>query len=1067
MVSPLSDRKELGGSTPLMPKAVSSANESPFKTSEIKNWSVICDQMRSNIKEPDGKIVVVAQDGSTTVVGGDAVVSSTAKKPKKSKSKKKRAEETATESPMAEGGATGDEDEDMAAAQKKPVVTKRKKKKDSISPDACVVSERDDDQPSRDRSTSPHKPKPSVWGAKSVSPGQVPPPPHFLRPDQMPNGMVMPQGVPLPGALPPQSQLRQYSQPHQPMQPVALQPTSSGGFTPPSGDHHQQHHQQQHQHFSTHTHHRGHQYQHHGHHHNHHHHNNNGHHGHHHHHNNNGRFVKQSVYAPAQPTSSPSFQQPKFPVNELHIPFTEQGLSDEIYTFVGAAMLRKSEIQAREKTHQKVERCIVHHIASLNKELEESAAKVGAAFTPVSARLVLFGSYAVGLSTPNSDMDLTVVVTPFPPADPNDFVEGESPNGERRRRTNRNEILHFLETLSSALTDREKLKAGVIATSKVPVVSVYDSETSISCDISLNMGHMEKVVLLQRAWLSTEEQIDRRVGCGREIPAINDIGPEEQPLASSSAAAATSPTASTVFISRAKALIIMTKVALRQWGLCSSFTGGLSSTSVYLLVERFLREGRAPTAMDDKNTTQSDSLEKEGRTCSSDVHTRRNNTCTDDQLSIARLLLEFWRYLASDGHIHGYLVHDIFCVKPSEPYEQIPDDEPRVTTSPTPASEQLDIRQFSAGFSGGASMSSVATPNPETQSEGASEDRLGGVADDGATNRAVLTSSGSASGEGASKEFYWYGPGVTFVDPNCNTIIPLHLLPDVSRRCTRLAELRALMLTSAEGLSDAVAGGYRKSWSASTPVTNILVDPRLVTSPHGMMYVQQRNNGGEDKGGYTGRGGGGGRGGFQNKRGGRGGHRPVHPPHNEDIIQASGAHTPPTQSLGFKSRDFPPTHHDAFNDNRNTPHSANQSRQSSSGLRPIPQPRPRQVVPTTPPHQQIPPVFAGPYFNRGNFVNQVMPLPLEQMATPGTPPVLNSGRDESRNSDSGRLNMANLRKGGGSAPPSYFDSLQAGATSPFSNDAPCFNPTSRTGKAILSRTSSRNGSPIPSDDQDS
>jgi hypothetical protein len=115
-------------------------------------------------------------------------------------------------------------------------------------------------------------------------------------------------------------------------------------------------------------------------------------------------------------------------------------------------------------------------------------------------------------------------------------------------------------------------------------------------------------------------------------------------------------------------------------------------------------------------------------------------------------------------------------------------------------------------------------------------------------------------------------------------------------------------------------------------------------------------------------------------------------------------------------------------------------------------------------------VFSGPYFNRGNFVNQVMPLPLEQMATPGTPPVHNSGRDDGRNSDSGRLSMANLRgsKGGGSAPPpSYFDSLQAGATSPFSNDAPCFNPTSRTGKAILSRTSSRNGSPIPSDDQDS
>lgn len=991
-IPPVEGKDVLGEGSPLkrrVDRGEPQAGESPTKTPEVINWSVICNKMRSS-KEPEVRPTTADSipPAESLPVTEPVEAAAAGRKPKKPKSKKKKVDDGAADSAAVEGS-LNEEVEEEGAVKKPP---KRKKKKESPGPGQVqgAVLEKDGECVSSERSGTPSKAKPSAWGAKSISPGQVPPPPHFLRTDQIPPASIvtMAQGV-----LPSPAPLRMFNHQHQQlMHPVG----SSMGFGPVDVQSFQPQPVMQPQPQRTHYH----------------------------------QMHQTSVRYPKPhpglfPSPQVSFNQPKFSHTDQPVPFTEQGLSDEIYTFVGAAMLRKSEMQARERTRQKIERCINNHIAALNREAEEAAAKVGADHPPtLAARLVLFGSYAVGLSTPNSDMDLTVVVTPFPPPEPIEIDDGTG-HERRKHRTSRNEVVHFLESLSGLLAEREKLKTGVITTTKVPVVSVYDAETSIACDVSLNMGHMEKVVQLQRAWLNSEEQIDRRLGCGREVEVVSDIGPNEHFGLSQ-----------TVFISRAKALIIMTKVALRQWGLCSSFTGGLSSTSVYLLVERFLREGRAPTILDEKSGLQ----EIDG-----EAYTRRNNGCADDQLSVARLLLEFWRYLASDGHVHGYLVHDIFCVKPSEPYEQIPEQEATSPiASPVPTAHANEAH-FSACFSGGASMSSVATPNPENEKS----DEISEVGSKGSLgNRRE-----------PSKEFYWYGPGVTFIEPNCATIIPLHLLPDVSRRCTRMNELRALMMTSADGLTDAISGGFKKSWSAPTPITNILLDPRLVTSQHGVMYQRQH---GDDRGHHHARG----RGSYPARSRGRGA-RAVHS-HHDVSPQMTSSSTPPMQPLNFKHREYPHREYSVYT----CIDSPVNDRSRNVAQRPGIQPRQRQV-PTTPPMTSPSPVFP----NTFGFSHRHAPFgnatAADQISTPRTPPVHSGARDDSRGTpDSGRQHHASSHRGkqgsGTSSslpPPSYFDSLQASATSSFANvvDAPVFNPTSRTGRAILSRTSSRNESPIPSD----
>jgi predicted nucleotidyltransferase len=147
-----------------------------------------------------------------------------------------------------------------------------------------------------------------------------------------------------------------------------------------------------------------------------------------------------------------------------------------------------------------------------------------------------------------------------------------------------------LHKLATALEEKSAWHVEVYGFAKVPVIKVFDPTTAIMLDISLTAPFVSESVAAQRAWMAA---------LGEGVTA------------------------------KASAAIMLTKVLLRQWDLNNVFDGGLSSTSLYLLFERFLS-----------------------------VRERRANEKTAADEPVSRLLLDFWAYVCHDRHTFGFLLYD-------------------------------------------------------------------------------------------------------------------------------------------------------------------------------------------------------------------------------------------------------------------------------------------------------------------------------------------------------------------------------------------------------------------------
>ncbi|RNF23787.1 non-canonical poly(A) polymerase PAP2 [Trypanosoma conorhini] len=245
---------------------------------------------------------------------------------------------------------------------------------------------------------------------------------------------------------------------------------------------------------------------------------------------------------------------------------TETGLTMEILDFVSYVSLNAEERLRREELITTVRRVVT--------ELWGSA-----------ARLVVYGSYALDLSIPSSDVDLTILFdddkSPVASA-----AHGDDAIGVQTRRLRRR------HQLAQRLTSMG-FRVNVYDFCRVPVLKLSDSFSGLSCDINVSeINAVEQVVSRQREWLSSSAE--------------------------------------------ARELILITKAALKQWGLNSLFHGGLSATALYMLVFRFLEQGAG--------------------------HGTATTTTSPAPHLTARRLLNFWRYASSDVFFNGYDVHDAFAV---------------------------------------------------------------------------------------------------------------------------------------------------------------------------------------------------------------------------------------------------------------------------------------------------------------------------------------------------------------------------------------------------------------------
>ncbi|CUG71154.1 nucleotidyl transferase, putative [Bodo saltans] len=214
--------------------------------------------------------------------------------------------------------------------------------------------------------------------------------------------------------------------------------------------------------------------------------------------------------------------------------FTSAGLSEELRDFVEYVALNTDE--------QKSRRELIH-------EVEEAAASLWGATTS-QARVVVYGSYALDVSLPTSDVDMAIVFRPLPElCDTSVSCEQQTTKSTAPTTTmmSTHDLLCRLHLLSKKLNESARLRCSVIEQCRVPVVHIEDTWSGMSGDVSMSVPDLDSVVSMQKSWLRNRSPL-------------------------------------------AKELIVITKAALKQWGLNSSFTGGLSSTCVYLLVQRFLAE---------------------------------------------------------------------------------------------------------------------------------------------------------------------------------------------------------------------------------------------------------------------------------------------------------------------------------------------------------------------------------------------------------------------------------------------------------------------------------------------
>ncbi|CAJ1993793.1 Nucleotidyltransferase domain containing protein [Leishmania donovani] len=228
-------------------------------------------------------------------------------------------------------------------------------------------------------------------------------------------------------------------------------------------------------------------------------------------------------------------------------PLSEDGLTNELLDFFYYLQLTSHEEAARERLLGYVQACV----AKLWGPCKPGSEAEG------TAQVMLYGSYALGLSLPSSDIDLALT---FPAEEQVDVatIAVEERSGDRallapavskKRQALHLERLHDLaEQLRNSATFPE-LEVEVYDQCRVPRIHLRDRTCGgVSCDInsSFASARIARIVARQRLWL------------------------QDSPLAAF--------------------LVRVTKAAVKQWGLHEVFWGGVASTALYCLVLRFLAQ---------------------------------------------------------------------------------------------------------------------------------------------------------------------------------------------------------------------------------------------------------------------------------------------------------------------------------------------------------------------------------------------------------------------------------------------------------------------------------------------
>ncbi|GET93493.1 unspecified product [Leishmania tarentolae] len=255
------------------------------------------------------------------------------------------------------------------------------------------------------------------------------------------------------------------------------------------------------------------------------------------------------LYRPPLPPPFPCVRLPPWCrfASATAYPLSEDGLTNELLDFFLYLQLTPHEEAARER--------LLGYVQSRVADLWGPGK--GKSEPERAAQVMLYGSYALGLSLPGSDIDLVLT---FPAEEQEDAattaVEGS--NGDRtpaalvaakKRQALHLKRLHDLaEHLRKSSTFPE-LEVEVYDQCRVPRIHLRDLTLGgVSCDINSSFvsERVARIVARQRLWL------------------------QDSPLA--------------VFLVR------ITKAAVKQWGLNEVFCGGVTSTALYCLVLRFLAQ---------------------------------------------------------------------------------------------------------------------------------------------------------------------------------------------------------------------------------------------------------------------------------------------------------------------------------------------------------------------------------------------------------------------------------------------------------------------------------------------
>jgi hypothetical protein len=486
------------------------------------------------------------------------------------------------------------------------------------------------------------------------------------------------------------------------------------------------------------------------------------------------RCAKKQTVTPS--ASAKSHDQPhSAPSGEAPYAFTLSSLSDELHDFVEYVTLNADEQISR--------RDLIH-------EVEEAAFSLWGATT--QARVVVYGSYALGVSLPTSDVDMAVVFRPLPELSSGSSAAKSATHGESNiavMTMSTHDLLCRLHQLSKKLNESPLLRCSVIEQCRVPVVHIEDTWSGMSGDVSMSVPDLDAVVSMQKAWLRNNSPL-------------------------------------------AKELIVVTKAALKQWGLNSSFTGGLSSTCVYLLVQRFLAEQEV-------------------------LQTCKHNQATDERHKMLAHVLR-----------NGKEEHESLCTSPSSLSCGIssPGAETESTTTATTTPRATGMSSPSLSLGGevsrapsmcGGDDEEVHQPNPYlSRVSSPSQCRLG------STSRGVCDDSIEISGpssNGTNELFaktllaFWKYCGHDVFATGyevSNTFLPTveQLLTaehsDLSRGAFRLAEVQMLFKHSVGVLEQLVAATHTTfagmfNARPPTPLSAILTDPRAAPQ-HQPVSTQRR-----------------------------------------------------------------------------------------------------------------------------------------------------------------------------------------------------------------------------------